>query len=132
MSSTDPNARDTGNYVMFDDIAPDGAGNLTLTLTFEMQGTPGVTDSSPALNALQLVRIVPPLPTLTIVRNVNGTVVTISWNVLAAGYTLESSGQLGAGAIWDPVGGVANPIAAGGSTAVNTTGGARFFRLHKQ
>jgi hypothetical protein len=127
MSSTDPNARDTGNYVMFDNAAPDGAGNFTLTLTFEMQGTPGVTDSSPALNALQLVRIVPALPTLAITRNGNGTV-TVSWNALAEGYTLESSGQLGAS--WGVVGGVASPITAAGSTVV-TPGGAQFYRLRK-
>jgi hypothetical protein len=129
MSSTDPNARDTGNYVMFENIAPDGVGNLTLTLTFEMQGIPGVTDSSPALNALQLVRIVPALPTLTIIHNVNGTV-TISWNALAAGYTLESSGQLGVGASWSSVGGVGNPITAAGSTTL-TPAGSQYYRLRK-
>jgi hypothetical protein len=132
MSSTDPNARDSGNYVMFENVVPDDFGNLILDMTPEPPATPGVGDAMPAVNAIQLVRIVPPLPVLTIVRNANGTVIVISWDTLAAGYTLESSGQLGAGAIWNPVAGVANPITAIGLTAVNTTGGARFFRLHKQ
>jgi hypothetical protein len=124
MSSTDPNARDSGNYVMFENVSPDGAGNFTLNMTPEPPATPGVGDAMPAVNAIQLVRLVPPLPTLTIARNANGTL-TISWDALAAGYTLESSGQLGAGANWRAMGGV---ITAAGSITVSPAG-AQYYRL---
>jgi hypothetical protein len=129
MSSTDANNRDSGNYVMFEGVSPDANGIFTLNMTPEPPATPGVGDAMPAVNAIQLVRIVPPLPTLTIARNANSTV-TVSWNAGAAGYTLESTPQLGAGASWNPVGGVANPITAGGSTTA-TPVGAQFYRLRK-
>jgi hypothetical protein len=127
MFSTDANNRDSGNYVMFEGVSPDGSGVFTLNLTPEPPATPGVGDAMPAVNAIQLVRIVPPLPTLAIAKNLNGSV-TVSWDALAAGYTLESSGQLGAS--WNPVGGVANPIVAAGSTTV-TPAGAQYYRLRK-
>jgi hypothetical protein len=129
MSSTDPNARDSGNYVMFENVRPDDFGNLTLDMTPEPPATPGVPDAMPAVNAIQLVHIVPPLPALSIARNANGTV-TVSWDALASGYALESSGQLGVGANWNPVAGVVNPITAAGS-ATSTPGGAQFYRLRK-
>jgi hypothetical protein len=69
------------------------------------------------------------LPPLTIARNANG-IVTVSWNARAAGSTLESIPQLGAGASWNPVGGVANPITAGGATTA-TPVGAQFYRLRE-
>ena len=129
MSSTDPNNRDSGNYVMFDNVSPDGSGVFTLNLTPEPPATPGVGDAMPAVNAIQLVRIVPPLPVLSIQLNANGTA-TVLWDAAAVGFTLESTAQLGQGASWSPVGGVANPITSAGSTTV-TPGGAQYYRLKK-
>jgi hypothetical protein len=128
MSSTDPNNRDSGNYVMFEGVSPDVSGNFTLNMTPEPPATPGVGDAMPAVNAIQLVRIVPPLPTLTITRNANGTV-TISWGTLAIGYTLESTAQLGTA--WNPVASVVNPITAPGATGVTPGGSAQYYRLRQ-
>jgi hypothetical protein len=133
MSSTNPNARDSGNYVMFENIAPDGTGAFTLNVTFEMTGTPGVTDAMPALNGLQLVRFVAAAPALGVVRNANGTV-TVSWDAAAAGYTLESTSALAVNppSNWSPVGGAPNPIVSAGSVNLNTGGGGNLFlRLRK-
>jgi hypothetical protein len=130
MSSTDPNNRDHGNYVFFENISPDLSDTLVLDLVPEPPATPGVTDAMPALNALQLVRLTPPLPALAISRNLDGSV-TVSWGGSAAGYTLFASPQLGTGAAWTPVSGVASPIGAAGSTTVTATGGARFFQLRQ-
>jgi hypothetical protein len=124
MSSTDPGNRDSGNYVMFEGVSPDANGIFTLNMTPEPPATPGVGDAMPAVNAIQLVRL---LPALTIVLNANGTV-TVSWDSLAAGFTLQSTGQLGGS--WNNVGGVANPITAAGSTTLTPTG-AQFYRLRK-
>jgi hypothetical protein len=88
-----------------------------------------VGDAMPAVNAIQLVHIVPPLPVLSIQFNVNGTV-TVLWDAAAAGFTLESTGQVDESASWSPVGGVANPITSAGSTTV-TPGGAQYYRLKK-
>jgi hypothetical protein len=76
-----------------------------------------------------LVRIVPPLPELGITRSADGTA-TVSWDAVAAGYTLESSASLGSSADWNPVSGVPSPIAAAGSTTVNLDD-AQFYRLRK-
>jgi hypothetical protein len=131
MFSTNPSARDSGNYVMFENVSPDGAGNLTLNLTPEPPATPGVADAMPALNALQLVRLVPPAPALTIVRNPNGTA-SVSWGADAAGYTLESTASLGTAPApnWQPASGAPNPITSAGS--VNIPGpGNLFLRLRQ-
>ena len=131
MSSTDPNARDSGNYVMFENVSPDGTGALTLNVTFESSVTPGVTDAMPALNAMQLVRIVPPLPVLSVTYNGNGTA-TVSWGANATGYRLKSTGSLGPSPapVWNTVDGSPNPIAVAGSITVSSTGN-QFFRLEK-
>jgi hypothetical protein len=128
MSSTNPDARDQGNYVMFENVSPDANGMLLLTVSNESTFT-GV-NANPALSGLQLVRLLPALPALTVVPAPNGSV-TISWGDVAAGYTLEASGQLGPSANWGPVGGVPNPIIAAGSTAQFPSGAARYYRLRK-
>ncbi len=55
ITSTDPNNRATGNYVQFDNVSPAADGSLTLTVTWVGEG--GNTHE-PAINALQLVRVV--------------------------------------------------------------------------
>jgi Bacterial Ig-like domain len=124
MSSTNPDARDFGNYVTFEDVSPDGSGNLLLNLTPESPNV-GV-NVLPTVNALQLVRV---LASLGIVPGPAAGKSTVSWNRASAGYTLESSATLGTSAQWSAVNGVANPLPGVGSTEVNTVGGARFFRL---
>jgi len=125
MSSTNPDARDYGNYVVFDDVSPDGSGNLLLNITPESPNV-GV-NVLPTINALQLARV---LAALSIVPGPAGQA-TVSWNGASTGYTLESSATLGPAAQWLPVNGVANPLTSASSTAVSTTGNGRFFRLHK-
>ena len=126
MSSTNPDARDFGNYVMFDNVSPDSFGNLTLVITPESPNV-GV-NVLPTVNALQLVRV---LAALSIVPGPGAGQATVSWNGASTSYTLESSATLGPAAPWLPVNGVANPLTSAGSTAASTTGNARFFRLHK-
>ena len=124
MSSTNPDARDQGNYVMFENVSPDPSGGLALTVSNESTFT-GV-NANPALSGFQLVRV---LPALSLARHANGMVV-LSWGSEAAGYILESSTQLGAGASWSPVGGAPNPIAGAGSIEVIPSA-SRFYRLSK-
>lgn len=126
MASTDPNARDFGNYVIFEDASPDASGNLVLNITPESPNV-GV-NVLPAVNALQLVRV---LAALSIVRGPAAGQATVSWNRAATGYTLESSLTLGPTAQWQAVAGVAAPLTSAGSTAANTIGDARFFRLRQ-
>jgi hypothetical protein len=130
MSSTDPDNRDHGNYVMFENIGPDLSDTLAIDLVPEPPATPGVTDAMPALNALQLVRLAPPLPALAITREANG-MVTLSWDAAAAGYTLEASGALGPTANWSAVNGAPDPIGGAGSVSVSSTTGNSFFRLRQ-
>jgi len=131
MDSTDPNARDFGNYVLFENISPDSTGTFLLTLTPEPPATPGVGDAMPALNAMQLVRIAVAAPRLTAVRG-PGASMTISWSASADGYTLTSSPSLGSAASWTAVSGAPNPISGAGSVSVPTTTGMRFFRFQRQ
>jgi hypothetical protein len=126
MDSTDPNARDFGNYVLFENISPDSGGTFVLTLTPEPPATPGVGDAMPALNALQLVRITAAGPSLTAVRG-TGANMTISWTASANGYTLASSPSVTGP--WTAVSGAPNPISGAGSVSVPTATGMRFFRF---
>jgi hypothetical protein len=128
MSSTNPDARDQGNYVMFENISPDGNGTLVLTVSNDSTFT-GI-NANPALSGLQLVRVLPALPALAVVSAPNGSV-TISWGDAAAGYTLESSAQLGTSANWGAVAGVPNPIVTAGATTLSPVGAARYYRLRK-
>jgi len=130
MDSTNPDARDVGNYVMFENISPDASGTLVLGLIPEPPSTPGVGDAMPALNALQLVRMAAVGPSLSATRNPNATL-TISWTASADGYTLASSPSLGSGASWSAVSGAPNPISGAGSVVVQTTGSMRFFRFQR-
>jgi len=68
-------------------------------------------------------------PTITTTRQ--GTTLTISWTAGAAGFILESTPTLGAGANWTPVAGTPNPLTGAGSANINTASGAGFYRLRK-
>jgi uncharacterized protein YjdB len=133
MSSTDPNARDSGNYVMFENVSPDDFGNLMLNMTPEPPATPGVGDAMPAVNAMQLVRLVPPLPVLRVIRAGSGpVVVVVTWDANATGYRLKSTASLGPipAPVWSTVGGSPDPITGAGAVTINATGN-RYFRLEK-
>ena len=127
MASTDANARDFGNYVLFEDVSPDANGNLTLNIAPESPNI-GV-NVLPTVNALQLVRA---LPGLRIAPGPAASEVTVSWNRAAIGYTLKASTALGSTAQWNPVSEVLDPLPGAGSQALSKTGGARFFRLERQ
>ena len=87
----------------------------------------------PAVNGLQLVRIPVVIAEPRVGASVAGNTLTISWNGDAAGFTLQSSGALGAAANWTPVNGVANPITGAGSANVTLPAGAgtRYYRMVK-
>ncbi|HMO65567.1 MAG TPA: Ig-like domain-containing protein, partial [Verrucomicrobiota bacterium] len=55
ITSTDPNARQTGNYVRFDNVSPAPDGSIMVDVTWVGEG--GNTHQ-PAINAVQLVRVV--------------------------------------------------------------------------
>lgn len=129
MASTDPNNRALGNYTVFQNVSPAADGSLVLTVTPEFPGTPGI-NFLPAVNGLQLVKVLPVAPQLTVAQS--GTTLTIGWGSAAVGYRLEASTRLGSGADWTPVAGVANPITAAGSQAIPIApGGNKFYRLAK-
>jgi hypothetical protein len=122
MASTNPGARDLGNYVQFDNVSVGTGDTLTITATPE---SPLATEI-PAINAIQLVRVMPGLSI-----SLSGTTVTISWPYAAYGFTLESSPTLGPSAVWSPVGAAPNQITGAGSISVSTAGPPRFYRLRK-
>ncbi len=127
MKSTDPAARDTGNYTVFRNVHPAADGSLVLTVTPE-SSTTGIT-FLPAVNGIQLVRELPVPPQLSLARA--DTKITLGWTGLASGYRLESSAKVGAGADWTAVAGVANPIAGAGSTVITVGTGNVYYRLTK-
>jgi hypothetical protein len=130
MSGTDPNNRARGNYVMFENVSPAPDGTFVLTVTPQSL-TVGNAAYFPPVNAIQLVRYsqVTVQPTLTAARQ--GTALTISWGGDAVGFRLEGSPALGAAAAWAPAAGVPNPIAAAGSTVIQTTAATQFYQLRK-
>lgn len=130
MSSTDANSRAAGNYVQFENVSPAADGSLAISTTWESTNVGNT--HQPAINGIQLVKVGPATqrpPSIS--TALQGTGLTLSWGASAAGFTLESSGKLGAGASWQAVTGVANPIAGSGSTVVTTSTGTAFYRLKK-
>jgi hypothetical protein len=130
MSSTDPNVRQLGNYVRYDNVSPAADGSLTIVITPESTNT-GIT-YLPPLNALQLIKVVPVTSPPALTVGVSGGTVTIGWSSAANGFVLQFSSSVGAGAAWSPVAGVPNPITAAGSVNVNSsTNKQQFYRLRK-
>ena len=130
MASTDPNNRDLGNYVEFDNISPAADGTLTILITPQTTNTGS--GYVPPLNAIQLFTIVPVVvpPVLTVATG--GGSVTLSWTAAAAGFVLQSSPAVGAAATWTPVAGAPSPISGAGSFNVGPTAvGQSFYRLHQ-
>ncbi|MCL4785541.1 MAG: hypothetical protein KJ070_01930 [Verrucomicrobia bacterium] len=121
MNSTNPANRAFGNYVQFDNVVVGVGDSLTLTVTPESP----IATQIPAINAIQLVQV---LPTLSV--SVSGGNVTIAWTAAANGYVLESHSSLTPGA-WTIVPGTPNPITTGGSISVPASGDGGFFRLRK-
>ena len=129
MSSTNAAARDQGNYVMFENVSPDGSGTLTLSVLNESPPENVGIGNNPALNGLQLVRVLPSTA-LTISRS--GGTVTISWDASAAGFILESSSVLNPAVAWEHVQGTPTPITAAGSVSISPPlGAANFYRLRR-
>jgi hypothetical protein len=121
MSSTDPNNRDLGNYVQFDNVSPAADGTLVLVITPE-SNILGPTNHAP-VNAVQLatVKPAPVRPMLSTSYLAASHQLTISWDTNAVGYALESSPVLGPNASWAPIAGVATPITNANSVTVSTT-----------
>jgi hypothetical protein len=128
MNGTDPNNRQTGNYVLFENVAPAGDGTLLLTVS-PASSNVGNTAYFPPINALQLVKVASQPPALSVARQ--GANVTVSWSADAAGYVLQGSPAVGTGANWLPVEGTPNPITGAGSVGVGAAGNQRFFQLRK-
>ncbi|MBE0540329.1 MAG: hypothetical protein IH623_02995 [Verrucomicrobia bacterium] len=126
INSTDPDNRTHGNYVQFDNVVVGTGDTLTLTVTPESP----IATQIPAINAIQLVQVLPSLdlPNLTITRS--GGNLTVAWPASAAGYVLESRTTLTPGN-WTIVGGTPNPITTAGSVNVPAEGESRFYRLRK-
>ena len=131
MASTNPDQRDQGNYVRYDNVSPAADGSLVILITPESTNT-GIT-YLPPLNALQLVKVtkVTTPPQLTSSYNPTNANLTIGWSDTAIGFTLQSSAALGQGATWAPAGGAPNPITGAGSINVSASTGQQFYRLKK-
>ena len=130
MSSTDPDNRDLGNYVQFDNVSPFTDGSLGL-LVFSESLSPG-NGLIPALNAIQLVRVNPITARPALGSSLGSpNTLTLSWGAAAAGYVLESSATLGATSNWTLVDGSPNPIAGAGSFEVQTTASGGYYRLRQ-
>ncbi len=130
MASTSAAARASGNYVQFDNVTPASDGSLVLSTTWTSTNVGNT--HQPAINAIQLVKVGAPVnvrPTITAARQ--GNALNLSWTAAAAGYILETSATVGAGANWSAVAGVANPLTGAGSTAANITGNAAFYRMRR-
>jgi hypothetical protein len=130
MSSTDPGARDQGNYVVFQGVSPDLSGALALTVVNESDNPLDI-DVTPALSGLQLVKVPPGISIA-----IDGAGVSVSWGGAAAGFILEASRSLGGPtpANWGPAAGAPNPLTGAGALSVSLGGGAepvRFFRLRQ-
>ncbi len=125
ITSTNPNARQRGNYVQFDAVSPTAGGSLTLVV--QWVGTTG--SYNPAVNGFQLVRVVPATvkPTLTITAA--GTSATLSWDSAASGFRLESNDNLGNAGGWTPVSGVAQPLTGSGTLSLTPSAAGRYYRL---
>jgi hypothetical protein len=131
MTSTDANNRGAlGNYVQFDNVRPAADGSLTITAAWESTNVGN--GHQPAVNGIQLVKVgaAPALP-VSLSAALQGANLTISWPASAAGFVLESSAAIGAGAAWTTVAGTPNPITVAGSTSVSVAAGTRFYRLKK-
>jgi hypothetical protein len=131
MSSTNAAARDHGNYVIFTNVSPSVGGTLTLTVLNESAPANVGVGDNPALNGLQLVRVLPAVvnPALSVSRN--GANVNIAWAAAASGFVLEANSLVGVTTNWQSVVGVPNPIAGAGSVIVTPTNAARYFRLRQ-
>jgi hypothetical protein len=128
MSSTNPDQRDFGNYVRWDDVSPAADGSLVISVLPETLN-PG-NGHLPAVNAMQLVKTVPVTVRPTLGVTTQGGLARISWDALAIGFTLESTANLATGN-FSAVVGVPNPITAAGSTAPPAGVDVLFYRLRK-
>jgi len=127
-SSTDPSARQKGNYVQFDSIDPAPDGSLVLSVAWEASST---STYNPAVNAFQLVKILAATTPPTLGIQSAGGQVTIRWDATASGFTLQSRPALGGGAAWAPVADAGNPVSGAGSINASTAGSATYYRLVK-
>jgi hypothetical protein len=128
VTNTNPATWQKGNYVQFDNVRP--AADGTLTLVVQWQGTGG--SYYPAVNGIQLVRVNPVVerPTLAVTRGAAS--LNLSWGAAASGYTLESASDLGSGASWTPVPGLASPLPGAGGLDVTASAAGRYYRLIKR
>jgi hypothetical protein len=125
MSSTNPNAGDSGNFVQFENVSPSANGSFTITVAATSSGNV----HAPAVNAIQLVRASVALaPNLTFARTAAGAL-TISWTSAANGFALEARDAIDGNANWRLVPGVPIPISEAGSVTVPTIGAMQFYRL---
>jgi hypothetical protein len=130
MSSTDPDNRDLGNYVQFENVSPFTDGSLALTV-YPESPTPG-NGLIPAINAIQLVRVNPITARPVLGSSLSGTdTLTLSWDAAAAGFVLEGSATLGATENWATVSGSPDPIAGAGSFVVQTVASGGYYRLRR-
>jgi hypothetical protein len=133
MVNQTPGNADTGNYVQFDNVSPATDGSLVISVSWE-PADPGISNGhQPAINAIQLVKVLPVTqqPTLGAAKGAQAGTLTISWPASAAGFLLESSSALGSQASWTTVSGSPNPIAGAGSLNITISGNTQFYRLHK-
>jgi hypothetical protein len=132
-STTDPAAPATGNYVQFDNVSPDPNGTITLNVAWESDQLGN--SHQPAINGIQLVKVVASTtgPSLGITRTANN--LSISWGADAIGFRPETASSLAPGATWTVVPAYAPPAPAitgpGSDNPPIPTTGMGFYRLAK-
>jgi hypothetical protein len=96
MQSTNPDARDTGNYVVFENVSPAPDGTLTISLAWEGEG--GNTHQ-PALNAIQIVKVTAPGPSSIRIGPpvLAGSDLTLSWTGGVGPFAVLRRDALGSG-----------------------------------
>lgn len=130
MASTSAGSRASGNYVLFENVSPATDGSLAVSTTWV---SPNIGNThQPAINGIQLVKVgavVAQRPSISTAKQ--GSSLTLSWTASGAGYTLETSPTLAAGAAWTALAGTPNPITTAGTATVNLTGPGAFYRMRK-
>jgi len=127
ITSTTPETRQVGNYVQFDNVSPGPGGSLVVSVAWE--STAAGNSHQPAVNGIQLVKVVPVTVRPTLSGVLQGANLVITWGASATGFVLESTTAVGSAAAWSPLQGVANPLTGAGSTSVPVGPGTRFYRL---
>lgn len=122
ISGSNPENRATGNYVLFDNVTPASDGSLTLAVAWD--STAEGNGHQPAVNAIQLVRVVPvsvPIQITSVSRS--GGNVSLEWTGGNGPFKVQWKERL-ADSVW-----VDAATTAGRNASVASPAATGFFRI---